>query len=377
MDYRILHTITAIIRGGAENHLVSLVEEQLKKGCKITVVSLKSDGYWCHFLESLGIQVIGLGLRYYGDIKPILQLRSIINTFNPDIIHAHLPPAELYTRIALLGISSTSIPLVISKHNDEKFYQGLGERLVGRWVAQRSSRMIAISDTVKTNQCIKYLDYPSEKVATIYYGIDPIPYQNVSDEEIKKIRSLWSVTHETYLIGTVARLVPQKALHILLEGFSLYLKTSSKPAKLVIVGAGILESDLKTQAIDLGIQEQVIWTGFREDIPLVMNALDIFALTSVYEGLGLVLLEAMLAGKAVVASNISAIPEVVSDGITGILFPSQNSVALAEAFKSLENKEVCLRFGNAGREKVKTNFTLDKMVVQTLAVYHACSLTKN
>ena len=126
---------------------------------------------------------------------------------------------------------------------------------------------------------------------------------------------------------------------------------------------------MKNRTIELGIQEKVIWAGFREDIPVVMNALDLFALTSEYEGLGLVLLEAMSASKPVVASNISAIPEVVSDGITGILFTPKNSVALAEAFKLLEDKEVRLRFGIAGREKVKTHFTLDKMIAQTLAIY--------
>lgn len=373
MNYQILHIITAINRGGAENHLASLVEGQIKKGCKITVVFLKGDGYWCQFLEALGVQVIGLGLRYYGDIKPVLKLRSIINSLNPDIIHAHLPPAELYTRLALFGISSPSITFVISKHNDEKFYQGFGERLIGRWVAQRASKMIAISDTVKTNQCVNCLSFPLKNAKTIYYGINPTPYQNVSDQEIKKIRSLWSVADETYLIGTVARLVPQKALHILLEGFSLYLKTASKPAKLVVVGVGTLESDLKNLAIKLGIQDKVIWAGFREDIPVVMNALDVFALTSEYEGLGLVLLEAMSASKPVVASNVSAIPEVVGDGITGILFTPKNSVALAESFKFLEDKEVRLRFGIAGREKVKTHFTLDKMIDQTLDVYRNCT----
>ena len=170
----------------------------------------------------------------------------------------------------------------------------------------------------------------------------------------------------------MARLVPQKALHILLEGFSIYLKTATKPTKLVVVGVGTLESDLKNRAIELGIQDKVIWAGFREDIPVVMNALDVFALTSEYEGLGLVLLEAMSASKPVVASNVSAIPEVVSDGITGILFTPKNSVALAEAFKLLEDKEIRLRFGIAGKEKVIRNFTLGKMIDQTLIVYDRC-----
>ncbi|MBW4424477.1 MAG: glycosyltransferase [Nostoc desertorum CM1-VF14] len=369
---KVLHVITSLVRGGAENHLVTLAIEQAKQKIEVTIAYLKSKPYWLETLHKSHVRVVSLSMRCYGDFQPIIKLRSLIYDIQPDIIHAHLPPGEIYTRIALLKTFSKKPSLTISKHNEGLFYKGFGDRYIGSWVAKRANSVIAISDAVKTNQCINYLGYPSDKVTTIYYGIDPTPYQNVSDEEIKKIRSLWGVNDETYLIGTVSRLVPQKALHILLEGFSLYLKSATKSAKLVIVGAGNLKSDLKNQAIKLGIQEQVIWAGFREDIPVVMNALDVFALTSEYEGLGLVLLEAMSAGKPVVASNISAIPEVVSDGITGILFTPKNFVALAEAFKVLEDKKVRFRFGSVGKEKVRKNFTLDKMIEQTLIVYHNC-----
>ena len=367
---KVLHVITSLVRGGAENHLASLAIGQVKQNIQVTIAYLKSKPYWLETLEKNNVSISSLDMRYYGDLQPILKLKSLISKLQPDIIHAHLPPAELYTRLALLGIPSKKLPLIVSKHNEGDFYGGFGHRHIGSWVSRRASHVIAISDTVKTNQCINYLSCPSEKVTTVYYGIDPNPYQKVSDDEIKKIRSLWSVTDETYLIGTVARLVPQKALHVLLDGFRLHLKTATKPSKLVVVGVGTLESDLKNRAIELGIQDKVIWAGFREDIPVVMNALDVFALTSEYEGLGLVLLEAMSASKPVVASNVSAIPEVVSDGITGILFTPKNSVALAEAFKLLEDKEVRLRFGIAGREKVKTYFTLDKMIHHNTIIYN-------
>jgi glycosyltransferase involved in cell wall biosynthesis len=369
---KVLHVITAIKRGGAENNLVDLIQEQIKHQCQVTVAYLKGENYWQSKLESLGVSVIHLGLRYYGELNPAFKLHSTIKSLQPDIIHAHLPPAELYTRIALLGLSTTRFPLIISKHNDTTFYKGFGQHFIGAWVAIRAKKIIAISNAVKHNSCIRNLNCPPEKVATIYYGIDPIPYERFSPEEVKKLRLLWSVTDDTYLIGAVARLVPQKALHILLEGFNLYLKTATKPTKLVVVGTGILESDLKAQADHLGIQDKVIWAGFREDIPVVMNALDLFALTSNYEGLGLVLLEAMSAAKPIVATEVSAIPEVVADGVTGILFPPQDSIALAKAFEFFENDEVRLRFGTAGQQRVKSAFTLEHMINQTLAVYQEC-----
>lgn len=369
---KVLHVITSICRGGAENHLTVLAIEQAKQKISVTVAYLKSEPYWLNTLEKNHVRVVSLDMGYYGDIKPIIKLRSLIHKLQPDIVHAHLPPAEIYTRIALLGISAKKLPLIISKHNEGDFYNGFGHRYLGSWVAQRAKHVISISDAVKNNQCINYLDFPPDKVTTIYYGIDPTPYENAYDEDIKKIRSIWFVNDDTYLIGTIARLVPQKSLHTLLEGFSFYLKMATKPAKLVIVGVGHLESELKKQATELGIQEQVIWAGFREDIHLVINALDVFTLTSVYEGLGLVLLEAMAAGKPIVASNVSAIPEVVSNGMTGILFTPSNPMQLAEALKFFENQNNRLSFGNTGKDKVKKHFTVDNMIARTLAVYNAC-----
>jgi glycosyltransferase involved in cell wall biosynthesis len=365
---KILYVITDLIRSGAEAHLYELAKGLANLGHRVRVAYLKDKPYWKPDLEQLGIEVIDLKLKYYGDIAPIGLLKQHIQAFSPDLIHAHLPPAELYTVLALLTIEK-EIPLIISKHNDEPFYRGIGQRWVGRWVAQRSQRMIAISDTVKNNTCKRDLGCPPEKVATVYYGIDPSPYERADARAVEALRSSWSVTEDTYLIGTVCRLVPQKALHVLLEGFHLYSQQTAKPSKLVIVGTGALAADLKQQAANLGIQKHVIWAGFRDDIPVVMNALDVFALTSVYEGLGLVLLEAMAASKPVVATRVSAIPEVVEDKVTGLLVPPGQPHSLAEAFKYCEDSAVRMHFGRKGREKVKQYFTLRSMTEKTLLEY--------
>ncbi|MGQ4648740.1 glycosyltransferase [Lyngbya aestuarii] len=365
---KILHVITALIRGGAENHLVEIVKGQIQLGHFVEVACLKENFYWKRYLEKIGSKVIPLKLKYYGDFHPVFLLRQQIKEFSPDIVHAHLPPAEMYTVLALLGVSK-KIPLVISKHNDEPFYQGIGQRWLGSWVAQRSQRIIAISDAVKNNTCLQNLGCSPHKVVTIPYGIDTSPYEKVEHQAIKKLRSTWSISDDTYLIGTVCRLVPQKALHVLLEGFKIYSQQAAKPTKLVIVGTGILEVDLKQQALQLGIQQDVIWAGFREDIPVVMNALDLFTLTSIYEGLGLVLLEAMAAAKPVVSTCVSAIPEVVEDKVTGLLVPPGQPLLLAEGFKFFEESLRQTSLGTKGRQRVKEIFTVQSMIEQTLLEY--------
>ena len=365
---QITHVITTINRGGAENHLASLVFEQIKQGLQVAVVYLKGDGYWANSLREQGVRVESLDLKYYGHISPLKRLTCFINQLKPDVIHAHMPPAELYARLAIL-LSTTKASFIISKHNDEAFYKGIGQVQLGRWVAKPAHTIIAISDSVN-----KYmqdnLGVSKSKIKTIYYGIDLAPYEKVSESETIKIRSEWGVVSDTLLIGTVARLVPQKALHILIAAYAKYKTKATKKSRLVIVGRGPLEDTLKKLAKDLGVDDDIVWAGFREDIPQVMKSFDVFALTSSYEGFGLVLLEAMASSKAVIASNVSAIPEIVKDN-TGILCAPTSIKDFSNAFSKLESTELCSRYGVEGYKRVKNAYTLERMAEDTLLVYNA------
>ncbi len=363
---KILHIITTINRGGAENHLISLVDEQLKQGFSVEVCYLKGDGYWKEYLVSKGVKVSNLCLKYYGQLLPLFKLIKIIKAINPEIVHAHMPPAELYGRVAIL-IANFKSGFVISKHNDEPFFRCWGSQVVGNWVSKKAQKIIAISDSV--NRYMRSNLRLGDKLITVRYGLDPLIYSIRNTALIENLRFAWTQEADTIVIGTVARLVPQKALHILLEAFAKYKVNSSLPVVLVIVGRGPLEIELKKVAKELGIQESIKWVGFREDIQNVMNAIDIFVLTSAYEGFGLVLLEAMAAGRPVVASNVSAIPEVVIDRETGILCPAFDSDAFASAFYDLENKSLRKSLGESGKTRVKNEFTLVKMAVNTRQVY--------
>lgn len=368
---KVLHVITTINRGGAENHLVELVHGQLAGGLRVAVVYLKGDGYWMAVLQEAGAEVTGLGLSRYGELAPLWRLRRLLAGFAPDIVHAHMPPAELYVRLALLGSRGGGSPLVISKHNDEPFFRGLGQRCLGRWVARGAAHLIAISDAVNRYSCAN-LGVPASKVTTIHYGIDTAPYAAVEGEAVIALRAAWDVPADAWVIGTVARLVPQKALPVMLEGYAAYRAAATRPSRLVLVGRGPLEADLKSLAARLGIGEEVVWAGFREDIPTVMRAFDCFALTSNYEGFGLVLLEAMAAARPVVATAVSAIPEVVADGETGLLCPAGDAAAVAAAFTRIEDRALRATLGHAGALRAGERFTLERMVAKTVAIYQEC-----
>lgn len=362
-----LHVITTLNRGGAENHLVALINGQLVRGLQVEVAYLKGEGYWRSVLEHAGAKVTCLGLRYYGELRPALRLRQLWRTARPDLVHVHMPPAELYTRLAFLG--NGKVAVVVSKHNDEPFFRGPGQRLVGRWVSAQAKHVIAISDAVNRYVTGPALGCPPSQTTTVHYGIDPTSFREVDPALVRNVRHEWSIRDDELLFGTIARLVPQKALHILIRGFALYVRRSNASSRLAIVGSGPLSADLRKHADENGISDKIIWAGFREDIPAVMGAFDVFALTSIYEGFGLVLLEAMAAGKPIVATRVSAIPEIVIHGKTGLLIDPRSPEQLASACLLFDERDRRVTFGIAGSHRVKSVFTLDAMVERTMAIY--------
>lgn len=357
----ILHLITAFDRGGAENHLAELVRHQREVGLRVTIAYFRGSGGWALAMRELGCEVIDLGLRFYGDLRPLVQLRRLIAGGGFSLVHAHLPPAELYARIALLG---SSLPLVISKHNDCPFHRVPGERAVERWVAQRASAVICISEAV--NRYMAARGVAAGRLVTIPYGIDVAPYESVTEREVAALRAEWGAGAETLVIGFAGRLVEQKQVHDLIGAFA---RLREKRAKLVVVGEGPLKAALQECARARGVAERVVWPGFRADMPAVMSAFDVFALTSENEGFGLVLIEAMAARRPVVATRVSAIPEVVVDGETGLLAEPGTPESIAAALERMCDPALRARFGAAGRRRAFEHFTLERMFHATDAVY--------
>lgn len=364
-----LHVITTIARGGAENHLVDLIHGQLAQGWTVKVAYLKDfgDHYWRQHLTEIGVETFYLGLRLYGQLIPALSLRRTISRVRPDIVHAHMPPAELYTRLALIG--RPQVPLIISKHNDKSFLRNSSGKEFEQWCAGRASRIIGISGAVTRFFDNRWPRSIAGNLTTIQYGLDANPYKAVTDREVATLRGAWGVSAGEVVVGTVARLNCQKALDIMIRGFGLARQQSKTPLRLVIIGRGELEADLKELAASLGLNDHVVFGGFRTDIPAVMRSFDVFALTSDFEGFGLVLLEAMSASRPVLATAVSAIPEVVADGETGVLVPPQSPGSFAKALVELLDPTRRRILGEAGLQRVETQFLLATMVDTTLRVY--------
>ena len=367
---RVLHVITVFDRGGAENHLADLIRHQRDYGMEVTLAFLRGHGSLGSTVQSLGVKVQPLALCFYGDPRPLVRLRRLIKRGAFDLIHAHLPPGELYARLALLGVDARRVPMLITKHNDERFYDGPGQRAMCRWVARRASAVIAISDAVHRYMAGEGID--SKKLRTIHYGMDATPFAEARDELRTAVRRRWGVTPDELVIGFAGRFVPQKSIDTLLRGFAFFVKQLTARARLALVGQGPLEASLRRLAHELGIADRIIWAGFHDDMRGVMRAFDIFAITSVHEGFGLVLLEAMASARPVVATRAGAIPEILADGETGLLAPPLDARAISAALEKMIDPELRARFGEAARARVIREFTLKKMWQQTDALYARC-----
>jgi glycosyltransferase involved in cell wall biosynthesis len=233
------------------------------------------------------------------------------------IIHAHLPRAELITRFSVAQQN-----FVISRHNAEPFFPGapkLFSILLSRLVTRRANLCIAISKAVQNYLMNSKEVSPKANSAVVLYG-----YQK---QRILNSRIL-SDGSKNYQIGTIARLVPQKDFPTLLRAFALIVEQIPQ-ATLSIVGSGPLESDLKKLADELGIRKKIDWQGRRGDIDNYLQSIDLFLLTSIYEGFGLVLLEAMANRVPIIAAKNSAIPEVIGD-FPETLFETGNYLDLSE-----------------------------------------------
>ena len=366
------HITKATGVAGSEKHLLTLLTSLDKAKYQVTLILLVErdkplDDFVRRFEEE-GVQVKRVLIR--GDVDPLLiwRLCRLLREGNHDLVHTHLIHADLYgTLVAKLA----GVPIIVStKHNDNAFRRHPFYAFLDRLAAKFADKIIVISDHLKRFFVeIEKLD--PRKMTRIYYGLDAAWVEGRSSKIAKPIsvQEELGIPPDTPLAGIIARLNPQKGHTYLLTAFAKVIEALPE-ARLLIVGDGNLRRDLERQARELQITRRVTFTGWRDDIPHIMADLNFLLLPSLWEGFGLVLLEAMMMGKPIVASKVSAIPEIVVDGVTGLLVPPRDPEALAGAIIALlQDRERGEAMGQAGRARVEKHFSVERMVQQTEALY--------
>lgn len=363
----VLHIQKVAGLAGSEKHLLTLLPGLAGRGIRPEMLVL-ADGEdrpepFVEAMRAAGVPTRVVSMR--GDADPLLpfRVRSEVRRGRYDLVHTHLLHADLYGRV---GARMAGVPVVSSYHCDDPFHLIRGVRQMDALSARACSRIICISGAVK-DFVHREIGVPGRLLTIVRYGMEPGP----AGPGREAMRAELGIAPNEPVIGIVGRLNEQKGHVYLFEAFRRVLASHPR-ALLLVAGDGPLREELERLAGELGITERTRFLGFRSDAPFLVHAFDVAAVPSLYEGFGLVLLEAMAAGRPLVASEVSAIPEIVLDGETGLLAPPRDAEALAAALDALlSDPERAARMGAAGRARLLSEFTVGRMVDATADVYRS------
>ena len=370
---RVLHVAKATGIAGAENHLLALLPALRALGVDAEVVLLQEPrrpvAPLVRAFLAAGVPTFELAINM--DLDPWLvgRLARLVRSRGAHAVHTHGVHADLYGRLCLQGLDG--VLLLQTRHNDDRFRRLWIMRLLNQWLARRCVRIVAISDAVREFVCAVE-GIPPRKVERIYYGVDAAP----APQTVADLRTELGWVGAP-LIGFVGRLTGQKGVDVLLNAFAI-VHRALPTARLLLIGDGPQRAALAALAGGLQISAAVHFAGWREDARAQMAALNVLAIPSRWEGFGLVTLEAMQAGVAVVASRVSALPEIVLDGETGLLVPAANAAKLAAALMALlQDPQRAMQLGENGRLRAAQLFTVKQMAVQHAALYLSLAVPAN
>ena len=349
--------------GGTESHVLELASRLNPRRYRVTVCGLKGEDCIAQELRARGLVVKMLGGRGKLDARVFVQFLRLVRRDRPDVIHAFLFRANVLARV--VGRLCRT-PVVISSYHElellrERRYL-LQDRLTARW----SSAMSCCSEAVRDFVLPRVGGSPARYV-TLSFGVDTERFRS----RVAADRPGLGLVGKGPVIGTVCRLVePTKGLSILLEALAELNRAGMTSCQLLIVGEGPDRERLGQLASRLGIASQVVFAGMRRDIPRVLPLLDVFVLPSLYEGFGIAILEAMAAGRPVVATTVGGIPEIVTHGETGLLVPPGDPIILAKAIQQLlEHPDRAEAMGARGQKRVRERFSIESVVRQHEELY--------
>lgn len=359
---RVVYLAHTFAVGGAEEMVLNLVR-YLPAEFEPAVICIDRPGPIGEEIRKTGIPFRALGLQP-GIRRPfdLSRLQQAIHESEPTIVHTFLLTASLYGRFAAM---LARVPIVIGTEvNIYERKQPL-HRLAERWLMRHTDAVIASAESVRAFY-VDQIGADPDKVTVIYNAVDWSQLETTKNRV--EMRAELGVPLDVPVAGIIARLTEQKAHRILFEAMTTRPELSS--LHVIAVGDGDLREELKQRAQQLGIDRRVHFVGARRDLGNILGAVDMFAMPSLWEGLPLSLVLAMGAGLPVIATRVAGIPEVVTDGVTGLLVDPGKTDQLADALARVVTSDTLrLRLGQEARAFVRPRFGVDGYVSSTTALY--------
>ncbi|MBI4611290.1 MAG: glycosyltransferase family 4 protein [Candidatus Rokubacteria bacterium] len=367
MKAKILYVIDNLEFGGGERGFAQLAEA-LRDRYEIRF-ACAPGGLLGRRLQSMAVPIRPLDFRRQLSLMRILRLSAIMRHEQVDLVHSMGARADFAARIAarLAGrpLVVSTVAMFVDGYEVSALKRALYRRVI-RLTERLTDGFIAVSDAVRKT-LVEGHRIPEAKVRRIYSGVELEAFSPEGQNGFGLRREL-ALEPGAPVVGTIGRLVYQKAQHVFLQAASL-AQRSIPNVQVLIVGDGPFRRSLEGLSRELGLHA-CRFAGFREDVPHLLSLMDVFALPSILEGLPRVLLEALAMARPVVATRIDGVAEVVQHGGAGLLVRPRDPVALADAIVSLvKDPELARRLGGAGRKLIEDRFTVERMVDEVEAFY--------
>jgi sugar transferase (PEP-CTERM/EpsH1 system associated) len=365
---KILHVIDSLDVGGMERVVIDVANGLDPARFEQIVCCLSRRGEAAGFLRE-GVRCLDLGKGAKADHLMPLKIAQVIRREKPDIVHSQ---SWSGVDTAIARLMTPGVKLVHSEHGRHVPYvqaESWKRRIARRCLYHLADSVFAISGEVREFYC-RETGFPVERMAVIPNGID---VRRIDEAITDGVREGLGIAKDDFVIGTVARLDATKDPLTLVRAFAkLRREQPDSTLKLLIVGDGSERTHLETFVAEQGLNGAVVFTGLRHDVPRLLGAMNVFALSSLSEGMPITVLEAMAARLPVVATNVGALPELVEEGSTGFLTAPQDAEAMANRLARVsQNPEMASSFGSRARQKVEREFSLDQILRRYADLYAA------
>lgn len=413
---KVVHVVVSLETGGAERLVVNLANVQNSRNVpSVSIVCLDEPG--CLVAELNGCKVECLHAdrsRFPWDFSAVRKLREVISAkrqventrpdgrgdsgfrfqvsdLSPVILHAHNMAAWQYAVLASIG---TNAKVVYTQHGINVHNQGFKNKLRSVFLSWFTQNIVAVSANT-ADAIVKYQGIPRYRIKVVRNGVDAGKFVEIQpqtcpavvserrriDADERRLKERIGISSGSFVIGSVGRLDYVKGYDVLISAFAGLVKDAKRQAQsddqpvsvspvLLLVGDGQERTKLEAQAVDLGVNKQVVFAGYQGDVRKYLQAMDVFVLPSRSEGISISLLEACVSGLPVVVTDAGGNCEVVEDGVTGIIVPSGDEHALGEGIgKLLSDAGLRQRTGETAQKRVCEHFSIEKTFEEYEGIY--------